>query len=176
MKKTILLLGVLVVALAVVGIIIYVRSRFETTETKSQINENVTETSATSASAVLPTLVLNQSITTASGLQITKTTEGTGTATATVGSSITVNYTGMFDNGKAFDSSTDKAFGHVAPLPLTLGVGQVIKGWDEGILGMKVGEKRHLVIPASLAYGPNGYGPIPGNATLTFDVQLVSLK
>ena len=177
MKKTMLLLGILVVALAIVGIIIYVHSRFEPAETKTQTESDQTAVQDDSVSSLAtPNLVLNQMVTTGSGLQITKTAEGSGAAVTAVGSNITVNYTGMFADGKAFDSSIDKTFGHVAPLPLTIGVGQVIKGWDEGLMGMKVGEKRHLVIPPALAYGPKGYGPIPGNATLTFDVQLVSIK
>ena len=172
-----LLLGILVVALAIVGIIIYVHSRFEPAETKTQTESDQTAVQDDSVSSLAtPNLVLNQMVTTGSGLQITKTVEGSGAAVTTVGSNVTVNYTGMFDNGKTFSSSIDPATGKATPIPFTLGVRQVIPGWDEGLMGMKVGEKRHLVIPSSLAYGPKGYLSIPGNATLTFDVQLVSIK
>ncbi|KAL0956739.1 hypothetical protein HGRIS_002859 [Hohenbuehelia grisea] len=95
-------------------------------------------------------------------------------ATAKKGDSIEVHYTGtLFSNGNKFDSSVDRG----QPLPLTLGVGQVIKGWDEGLLGMCQGEKRTLTIPSSMAYGSRGFGSIiPPNSALVFTVELVSLK
>ena len=84
-----------------------------------------------------------------------------------------VDYTGWLTNGKKFDSSVGT--GH--PFDFLLGGGQVIKGWDEGVAGMKVGGKRQLRIPPDLAYGAKGYpGAIPPNATLIFDVQLVDVK
>lgn len=115
------------------------------------------------------------SYTTASGMKITITKEGTG-AEAKVGNSVSMNYTGKFESGEAFDSNVDPKFGHVQPFVFTIGAGMVIKGWDEGIAGMKVGEKRTLVIPYTLAYGENGYGPIPPKATLVFDVELVGVN
>ncbi|KAI9461305.1 hypothetical protein BJY52DRAFT_220893 [Lactarius psammicola] len=89
------------------------------------------------------------------------------------GDAIKVHYTGtLFSNGNKFDSSHDRA----QPLPLTLGVGQVIKGWDEGLVGMCVGEKRTLTIPPHMAYGERGFGSvIPANSALVFDVELVGL-
>jgi FKBP-type peptidyl-prolyl cis-trans isomerase len=97
---------------------------------------------------------------------------GTG-AVAKNGDLVEVDYTGKFADGKVFDSSIPRG----QPLPFTLGAGQVIPGWDQGILGMKVGGKRTLTIPADLGYGANGFPPvIPANATLYFDVQLVSVK
>ncbi len=116
-----------------------------------------------------------QSQTTASGLEITTTAEGTGEG-AKAGDKVTVNYTGMFTDGTAFDSNVDPKFQHVEPFTFTLGAGMVIQGWDQGVLGMKVGEKRHLVIPAALAYGDRGQGPIPGGSTLVFDVEVVSIS
>lgn len=101
--------------------------------------------------------------------------KGTG-ATAEDGDELEVNYVGkLYSNGKTFDASwTDtpgKAFG-----PFQLGAGAVIKGWDEGLVGMKVGGRRELIIPPSLAYGASGSGSIPKNATLVFMVDLLSVK
>ena len=95
----------------------------------------------------------------------------------TKGQQVTVHYTGwLSDNGKPgkkFDSSIDRA----ARFVFTIGVGQVIKGWDEGVMGMKVGEKRRLYIPASLGYGARGAGSlIPPNADLIFDVELYKIS
>jgi FKBP-type peptidyl-prolyl cis-trans isomerase FkpA len=102
---------------------------------------------------------------------------GTG-PDATVGKLVTVNYTGwLYDTsrtdgkGTQFDTSIGKQ-----PFPLTLGAGQVIKGWDQGIVGMKVGGSRRLIIPPDLAYGTSGMGPIPPNATLVFDISLLSVQ
>jgi FKBP-type peptidyl-prolyl cis-trans isomerase len=95
---------------------------------------------------------------------------------AKAGDSVSMNYTGRLADGTVFDSSVDPKFGHVEPYTFTLGQGTVIAGWEEGIVGMKVGEKKTLVIPPEKAYGPNAYGPIPANSTLTFDVELVSIN
>jgi FKBP-type peptidyl-prolyl cis-trans isomerase len=105
-------------------------------------------------------------------LTITDSVVGTG-ATAATGDTVTVKYTGRFTNGQVFDS-TDKQGGK--PFTFPLGAGKVIQGWDQGIVGMKVGGKRQLVIPSGLGYGPNDYGPIPGGSTLIFDVELVSIQ
>lgn len=98
------------------------------------------------------------------------------TSTAKAGDTVTMNYTGILADGTVFDSNVDPKFGHVEPFVFTLGAGRVIAGWDEGIVGMKVGDKKVLVIPPEKAYGPNDYGPIPGNSTLTFEVELVAIK
>ncbi len=87
------------------------------------------------------------------------------------GDMLSMNYTGMLSNGTVFDSSSRGG----RPLQFQLGVGQVIQGWDQGIVGMKVGSKRRLIIPPALGYGASGQGPIPPNATLIFDVELVSI-
>jgi FKBP-type peptidyl-prolyl cis-trans isomerase len=97
---------------------------------------------------------------------------GTG-AQAVAGKTVSVHYTGKFQNGKVFDSSVSRG----EPIVFQLGRGRVIKGWDEGIARMKVGGKAQLVIPPDLAYGERGAGGvIPPNATLTFDVELVDVK
>ncbi len=119
-----------------------------------------------------PTKVTGEPTKTASGLEYWDIKVGTG-AVAQSGQHVKVDYTGWLTNGKQFDSSvgTGKPFGFM------LGAGQVIKGWDEGVVGMKVGGKRQLRIPPDLAYGAKGYpGAIPPNATLIFDVQLVDVK
>lgn len=97
---------------------------------------------------------------------------GTG-ATAAAGDTVTVKYVGMLTDGTVFDASSKHGDG---TFTFALGAGQVIKGWDEGVAGMKEGGSRTLVIPASLGYGANGIpGVIPGNATLVFQVQLVKV-
>jgi len=89
------------------------------------------------------------------------------------GDKISVHYTGTLKDGTKFDSSLDRG----APFTFTLGAGQVIKGWDQGLLGLKVGDKKKLVLPPELAYGKNGYPPvIPPNATLTFDVEIIAIN
>jgi FKBP-type peptidyl-prolyl cis-trans isomerase len=105
------------------------------------------------------------------GLVIEDAEVGQGSAVA-IGDTIAVRYTGYLENGTVFDS-TDLHGGE--PFTFTVGAGQVIRGWDDGLVGMHVGGKRRLVIPPELAYGPRGMGPIPPNATLTFDVELVSI-
>ncbi len=105
-----------------------------------------------------------------SGLQITYASPPVG---AKDGDTVSVIYTGKFANGQEFDSSA-KHGGD--PIELILGQHMVIKGWEEGLQGMQIGEKRTLVIPPDIAYGKDGSGPIPPNATLTFDVELVALK
>lgn len=87
-----------------------------------------------------------------------------------IGDKIVVHYVGKLSDGTVFDTSAGGA-----PFQFTLGGGQVIPGWDQGLQGMKVGGRRLLVIPPDLAYGPSGYGPIPPNASLTFEVELVDI-
>ena len=115
-------------------------------------------------------------ITTPSGLQYLDTTEGDGPV-ATEGQSVTVHYTGwLYQNGEQgskFDSSKDRR----DPFVFSLGAGMVIRGWDEGVAGMKVGGARTLIIPAELGYGARGAGGvIPPNATLKFDVELLGVS
>lgn len=110
-------------------------------------------------------------------LDIEVTGQGTGTLMSKKGDTLAMNYTGMLLDGTKFDSNVDPAFGHVQPFQFTLGAGMVIKGWDEGLVGMKVGEKRRLTIPADMAYGSRGAGKlIPPNSALVFDVELLAIK
>lgn len=115
-------------------------------------------------------------MTTASGLTVTDTTVGTGDSPKT-GQKCVMHYTGWLYNdgakGAKFDSSVDRG----QPFKFNIGVGQVIKGWDEGVSTMKVGGKRTLIIPANLGYGARGAGGvIPPNATLIFDVELLGVE
>jgi FKBP-type peptidyl-prolyl cis-trans isomerase FkpA len=105
-----------------------------------------------------------------SGLYVQDVREGDG-ARADSGDIVTVHYTGWLPNGRKFDSSRDGG----RPFEVAIGYGRVIQGWDQGIVGMHVGGQRRLVIPPGLAYGANGSGPIPGDATLVFDVELLDV-
>jgi FKBP-type peptidyl-prolyl cis-trans isomerase len=119
-----------------------------------------------------PTKVIGDGIKTDSGLQYWDIKIGLGPL-AKAGDHVKVHYTGWLTTGKKFDSSVDAR----QPYEFTLGQGEVIKGWDEGVAGMKVGGKRQLRIPPELAYGEEGHPPqIPKNATLIFDVQLLAVK
>ena len=124
------------------------------------------------ASANGPTKVTGAPTKLPDGLEYWDIKTGAGKA-AQKGDSVSVNYTGWLTNGKKFDSSIGRGPFTVEPL----GIAPVIKGWNEGIIGMKVGGKRQLRIPPDLAYGPQGYpGVIPPNSTLIFDVELLSVK
>ncbi|NJM73684.1 MAG: FKBP-type peptidyl-prolyl cis-trans isomerase [Scytonema sp. RU_4_4] len=137
----------------------------ETTPAPIQVQENKTLIASKTMSDA-------NVVTTPSGLKYTELKEGTG-ATPKTGQTVEVHYTGTLEDGTKFDSSRDRN----RPFDFKLGVGQVIKGWDEGLSTMKVGGRRQLIIPPELGYGARGAGGvIPPNATLVFDVELLKVK
>lgn len=107
----------------------------------------------------------------ATQMKIEEIKAGTG-ATPAKGDTVIVHYTGWLTNGEKFDSSKDRN----EPFSFTLGVGQVIKGWDEGFAGMKEGGQRKLTIPPEMGYGQRNVGPIPANSTLIFEVELIRVE
>lgn len=115
---------------------------------------------------------MSQEVTTASGLKYIDIEEGSGKSPLS-GQGVSVHYTGTLEDGKKFDSSVDRG----QPFSFTIGIGRVIPGWDEGVMSMKVGGKRKLIIPAELGYGARGAGGvIPPNATLIFEVELLAIR
>jgi len=128
-------------------------------------------TTSPAASATTGAIKLTNPTTTPSGLKYEDVVVGTGESPR-AGQRVTVHYTGTFTNGTKFDSSRDRG----QPFTFVIGNGNVIKGWDEGVLTMKVGGKRLLEIPPQLGYGSRDYGPIPGNSTLLFEVELLGVQ
>jgi FKBP-type peptidyl-prolyl cis-trans isomerase len=135
------------------------------------------ETKKTDTSSGLPSLNkdadgVGEVVSTGTGLQYQIIKSGEGDTVAKAGDTVKVHYTGTLYDGTKFDSSRDRG----TPFSFLLGAGQVIKGWDEGVAGMKLGEIRKLLIPPDLGYGPEGNPPIiPGNATLIFEVELLEI-
>jgi FKBP-type peptidyl-prolyl cis-trans isomerase len=158
------------VALALAAIIFFFFGGLPFSSTTTSSNETqlgeTTNTINQNASSTMPTENVTQ-------LQITDEIIGTGAAAA-AGDSVTVNYVGSLTNGTVFDASANHG---TSGFTFNLGAGQVIKGWDEGIVGMKEGGKRKLIIPAALAYGDQSPAPsIPANSTLVFEVDLLKVQ
>jgi len=147
-----------------------------TTEVSGSINQSnplVAEATIPDAPATIAgnNMTEENTISTASGLKYVELKEGDG-ASPTTGQTVVVHYTGTLEDGTKFDSSRDRG----SPFQFKIGVGQVIKGWDEGVGTMKVGGRRKLIIPPDLGYGARGAGGvIPPNATLVFDVELLKV-
>ena len=129
------------------------------------------EENAVDAARKLGTPTENETVTTESGLTYIDVKAGDG-AEAKAGQVVSVHYTGWLVNGKKFDSSVDRG----QPFEFPLGGGRVIKGWDLGVAGMKLGGVRKLIIPSDLGYGSRGIGPIPPDSTLIFEVELLGVE
>jgi peptidylprolyl isomerase len=139
-------------------------------------NKTAATAAAAAAAGTQPTTAPAEKVVLPSGLTILKVAAGEREIAARNGDQVFVHYVGRMDDGKEFDSSRSHAETAQNGIDFTLGAGHVIKGWDEGIAGMHIGEKRQLIVPAELGYGKRGMaGVIPPDARLTFDVELVGL-
>lgn len=144
-----------------------------TDQTVNETGAVTTTTTTVSTQQPMDTNINNSEVT---ELIIKTTKEGTG-AVAVAGQRVAVYYTGRLLDGTVFDSNVDPKFNHPQAFTFSLGAGEVIRGWDLGVAGMKVGEKRTLTIPAALAYGAQSPSPlIPANSVLVFDVELLATK
>ncbi len=161
MNKKIIIIGV-IVALAIIGLVIFIffgKSKDNKKVDTSPGQEHLPTTQSTSSAN-------------AADFKIEDIKVGNGTAVKS-GDTVSINYIGTLTDGTKFDSTYDRK----VPFETKIGVGQVIKGWDKGVVGMKVGGKRKLTIPPSLGYGAQGGGSkIPPNATLIFEVELMGIK
>lgn len=171
-------IGAIIGILIIVAIVLFARNGYkapttadipDTTKTTETQDQSQTQTQTQS-------MEQNTNQNSTGGLVTKIIKEGTGAAAKT-GDTVSVNYTGKLTNGTVFDTNVGATSSHPTPFQFTLGQNRVIQGWEQGVLGMKVGEKRHLTIPASLGYGENGFPPvIPANATLEFDVELLAIS
>ena len=173
MKSILLSVGFMLVCVLVI-----VLAQFGSSPKDAAIASRLTDTPAIASLIDNNTVIASKTmsdantVTTPSGLKYVEIKEGTG-ATPKPGQTVVVHYTGTLENGTKFDSSRDRN----DPLKFKIGVGQVIKGWDEGLSTMKVGGRRKLIIPPELGYGSAGAGGvIPPNATLLFDVELLKIQ
>ncbi len=171
--KNYIIFGIVAVVVVAAAVMYYPGAPAPATATAdSQPTADATQT-VTQPVELSGTVVTNPKPTTMSdGLIIEDTKIGNG-AEAKKGSLVRVNYVGTFADGKKFDASADHG---TEGFTFPLGQGRVIKGWDEGVVGMKVGGTRKLTVPPQLGYGENDYGPIPGNSTLLFTVELLAVR
>lgn len=165
-KKNTAILGA--IGVVAVAIIVVVLAGNSGTKNKASLAEHVAGSNQQNQATTMETKTLSD------GLQITDEVVGTGTE-AVAGDTVTVNYVGSLADGKIFDASANHGN---QGFTFVLGAGQVIKGWDEGVAGMRVGGKRKLVIPPSLGYGSQsvGNGLIPPNSTLVFQIELLGVQ
>ncbi|MCC5635567.1 FKBP-type peptidyl-prolyl cis-trans isomerase [Nostoc sp. CHAB 5844] len=173
MKAILLSVGVMLVCVVVL-VLAQVGSKPDTAIAANLTKSQSLPTTVTENNTLIANKTMSDAnvVTTPSGLKYVEIKEGTG-ATPQPGQTVVVHYTGTLENGTKFDSSRDRN----RPFSFTIGVGQVIKGWDEGLSTMKVGGQRQLIIPSELGYGSRGAGGvIPPNATLLFDVELLDFK
>lgn len=147
-----------VIFLAVIAFLVYISiNKNSVMDTNTNVQSNEEDTQAVA------------------GVKTTIIKEGSGEA-AKPGDVLSMNYTGKLVDGTVFDSNVDPKFNHPEPFVFVLGAGQVIQGWETGILGMKVGEKRILEISPEMGYGERSIGSIPANSTLVFEVELLEIK
>lgn len=149
--------------ITVIIILVFILSFYFLTKKPNESATNVSNSNQTIMPTIIPSKVTE--------LKIEDMKVGTGQEVKS-GDVVVMHYAGTFEDGSKFDNSYDRG----QPFETQIGVGQVIQGWDQGVPGMKVGGKRKLTIPYQLAYGENGYGPIPPKATLIFEVELVAIK
>lgn len=163
-KENIGIIVSIVIVIGIIGLIFY----FLFNKTK-EINSNQNDVTENQAENQIEknTNIINDS---------TNSTKNKMEKISKNGDVLVMNYTGRLIDGTVFDSNVLPAFNHVAPFKFTLGAGQVIRGWDEGLLGMKIGEKKTLTIPPEKGYGTRAVSTIPANSTLIFDVELVGIE
>lgn len=164
--KTALIVAGITILLATAGIYWLVKSGNKTTTTDT--TQSAANQTTNTASSSQP----SNNSTNKTSMDIKTIKPGTGSQEAKAGDKVTVHYVGTLTNGTKFDSSRDRN----QPFTFTLGAGQVIAGWDQGVAGMKIGEKRILTIPPELGYGSQSIGSIPANSTLVFEVELLKIN
>ncbi len=176
MENKKILIGLIVVVVIVLGYMLLSSKSAVAPATKDETSKTVSQETNKSAAdnQAQPQVAVNSiNDKKAMGLEIKTTKEGKGDRVVKSGDIIEVHYTGKLTDGTKFDSSVDRG----TPFEFQIGQGMVIQGWEQGLLGMKVSEKRTLTIPSELGYGARGAGAtIPPNATLIFDVELISVR